>query len=100
MTFIDYFLIAIVLVLFLFAIIYLIKNKGCPSSTCASCKYREDCHKKHNKKYKSEPKNFLLRSYSIKPHFHKQIYQSMTTEAKGFLLPRHNQVKRFSRFHP
>ena len=50
MTFIDYFLIAIVLVLFLFAIIYLIKNKGCPSSTCAACKFREDCHKKNNKK--------------------------------------------------
>lgn len=50
MTFIDYFLIAIVLVLFLFAIIYLIKNKGCPSSTCTNCKYRADCHKKHNKK--------------------------------------------------
>ena len=50
MTFIDYFLIAIVLVLFLFAIIYLIKNKGCPSSTCATCKFKEDCHKKHNKK--------------------------------------------------
>ena len=63
MTFIDYFLIAIVLVLFLFAIIYLIKNKGCPSSTCTNCKYREDCHKKHNKKGQYIQKGNLLSFY-------------------------------------
>lgn len=44
----DYLVIAIILVLFIIVLIYLIKNKGCPSSTCKTCQKYPNCHK--NKK--------------------------------------------------
>ncbi len=41
----DYLIIGIILLLLIVVIIYLIKNKGCPSSTCKSCQKFDSCHK-------------------------------------------------------
>lgn len=49
MKFLDYLIIGIILVLFILVLIYLIKNKGCPSSTCKNCAKYNNCHKKNKK---------------------------------------------------
>ena len=49
MAWYDYLVIFIILVLFVLVLIYLIKNKGCPLSTCKNCQKYDNCHKKHKK---------------------------------------------------
>lgn len=50
MDWLDYLIISIVLILFILVLIYLIKNKGCPSSTCKNCNKYNTCNKyKKNK---------------------------------------------------
>lgn len=48
MNWYDYLIVVIAVVLFVLAIIYLIKNRGCPSSVCRNCKKFNNCKKKNN----------------------------------------------------
>ncbi len=49
MSFLDYLIISIIIFLFILVIVYLIKNKGCTSSTCKNCAKYDKCHKKRAK---------------------------------------------------
>lgn len=48
MSWYDYLIVGIILLLFILVLIYLIKNRGCPSSTCKNCSKYNNCKK--NKK--------------------------------------------------